>query len=278
MAKALSLLPQAHLPSQPGTPAQDVLQALNQFDPQMNEIDRGVSNPNAYFPIDYDMPYETTLAGVTSMIRVAQLLQSRAIAHLDNNEVDLAEADYLRSFRINRALTNGCSVVNYLAIVGVREIDNAILWEGLRRHAWTDSQLRDIESVLASEDMLDLARKAIRTERAQGLACIRFVQNQHYDLEVSLTQSENLKDTFAKVELLTFLKGRPSGWGKRELIFLSLEMQKQIDAINPGQGTLNSKRLQELEGSQNLVGMGEDQFYARGCLDDTIRQVGSPHC
>ncbi len=39
-----------------GTPAQDVLKALSQIDPQMDEIEVALSNPKAYWPINYDFP------------------------------------------------------------------------------------------------------------------------------------------------------------------------------------------------------------------------------
>jgi hypothetical protein len=142
-------LPDSHLPDQTGTPAQEVLQVLSRFDPQMQQIDSAVSNPNAYFPIDYEMPIATPLGPITKMISVAQLLQLRGVAHLENQETDLAEKDFLFSFRINQPLTKGCLMFNYLVIIGVRAIDNSLVWEGLHRRAWNDAQLHEIDFVLA---------------------------------------------------------------------------------------------------------------------------------
>ena len=40
-------LPEAHLSGAPGTPAQDVLTALHQMDPEMHEIETALDNPHA---------------------------------------------------------------------------------------------------------------------------------------------------------------------------------------------------------------------------------------
>jgi hypothetical protein len=232
-------LPQAHLSPQPASPAQDVLQALTAFDPQLSEIRKALDNPNAYWPTNYGPLFETRFGGITRMISVAKVLQLQAIAHLENGEADLAERDYLFSFRLHQPLTKRCFLVDYLVMLGVRAIDDSILWEGLRRHAWNDTQLREMESALASTDMLALAGKAIQTERAQEIRCMKFVQNGHYDLLGSLTSHPDMEDKWATFEILAFLKCRPSGWGTQGLVFLNNEMQKQIDAIDLSRGTLD---------------------------------------
>ena len=154
-------IPEAHLPEQVGTPAQDVLQALSQFDPDLNEIDAAVSKPDAYWPINYERPFEGFFGGIVRMMDVGKIVQLKAVAHLENHQADLAEKDYRFSFRLNQPLTKGCFLINYLVMVAVRTINDSILWEGLRRHAWSDAQLREMESALASTDMLALASELL---------------------------------------------------------------------------------------------------------------------
>lgn len=229
-------LPDSHLPSQPGTPAQDVLQVLSRFDPQMNEIDAALRNPNAYWPIDYEKPFFSPLSGVVKMIRLAALLRLRAIAHLENHEPGLAEKDYLFFLRLTRPLTKGCILVNYLVTVGVRAIDDSLLSEGFHRHARNDAQLHEMESALASTDMLALAVDSFRTERASMLQNMKGIQGMNYDLGwMALLSSHH-----GLADLLLIPRIRPGGWWNEDRSTYSEGIQTRIGAIDLSRGTLSS--------------------------------------
>jgi hypothetical protein len=228
-------LPQAHLTNPKATPAQDVLQALDQFDPEMKEVEAALSNPNAYWPLNYDRPWDITLGGITSMIRIAQILPLRAAADFDTNQTDLAEKDYLFSFQIERSLSKNCLLINYLVLMGVHAIDNAILWEGLHRHAWNNAQLQEMEAALASTDMLALAAKALRLDRAYSLNTINLTQAWGPDVKVDVAEYDQ--------SVWYFLHIRPAGWWAQDRRAYSLMVQKQINAINPVRGTF-SKTLE----------------------------------
>jgi len=225
-----------HLPDVPGTPAADVLQVLSQFDPELNEIDAAVSNPNAYFPINYKMPFGTPLFGVTSMINVAMLLQLKAVAHLDNHQTDLAEKDYLFSFRLNRPLTKGCFLVNYLVIGASRNLDEAILWEGLRRHAWNDAQLHEMESSLTTTDMLALGSDSLRMERASFVKAVTVAQV----VDTNFIHRLKTRGLACIFESAIF---RPRGWWNEDLSAYSQALQTRIEAMDLSHGTLSSGRF-----------------------------------
>jgi hypothetical protein len=228
-------IPEIRLPKQVGTPAQDVLQALSQFDSELNEIDAAVSNPNAYWPINYERPFDGYLGGITRMISIARVIQLKGVAHLDNHEIDLAEKDYLFSFRLNHPLTKGCFLVNYLVIAGVRTLDDSILWEGLHRHAWNDAQLREMESALASTDLLALAQTSLRVERTAAVRSMQVFQGMDTDIVWKAKVSEDS----ALALLLATAPIRPSGWWDQDRRALCQKVQINIDAIHPDLGTLS---------------------------------------
>jgi hypothetical protein len=225
--------PSSNLSANSSTPAQDVLQVLGRFDPDLAEIDTAISGPGAYFPIDYKMPYATPSSGVTSMIPVAQILQLRGAAHLENHETDLAEKDYLFSVRLCQPLAKGCFLVNFLVIGGVRTIDDSVLWNGLRQHAWNDAQLHEMESALASTDMLSLAVSTLRNERGSFLKTVDVAQT------VDTNISRNLK-TGRFLGLLEYSILRPIGWWDQDRVTYSLTAQKWIDGIDLNQELLHS--------------------------------------
>lgn len=268
-------LPKIHLPSQPGSPAQDVLQALSTFDPQINEVNKAMENPNAFWPTDYNFPFATILGGRTRMISLASFLQLRALAHLENNETDLAEKDYLASFRLERPLMKSCFLVDYLVMAGVRAVDDSILWEGIRRHAWNQVQLQEMEAALGSIDMLAYAQKAIRTERAQAVYSVKFVQNGHDNLVTDISAPGNLEDRWARFEMLAFLTCRPSGWGDRELIYLSSEAQKQIESIDVASGRLDSTYWENWRDPKTWPDLIKINFCMSGILMAPYKKTGS---
>jgi hypothetical protein len=219
-------LPSAHLTGQGTTPAQDVLEVLRRFDPPMNAVDAALSNPEAHWPFNYDRPFETSFRGVTQMIRLAKILQLRGIAHLENGETDLAEKDYLFSFRLNRPLARQGTVISFLISAGVRAIDDSILFEGLRRHAWNASQLQEMESGLALSDILAAGANSLRFERASALQSIKYTQVDdprlaHGDEDISFF-----------IGVLHWLRLRPSGWWDLDRCAYSLGMQRVIDSID----------------------------------------------
>ena len=218
------------------TPAMNILQVLSQFDPELNEIDNAVSNPNAYFPIDYQMPFATPGFGVTSMISVAKILQLKAVAHLENHQIDLAEKDYLFSFRINHPLTKGCFLVNYLVIAGVRRLDESILWEGLRRHVWNDAQLHEMESSLAATDMLALGSDSLRIERASFVKAVEVAQV----VDTNFVRRLKARGLACIFESAMF---RPRGWWHEDQLTYSQALQRRIEAIDLAKGTLSSDRF-----------------------------------
>jgi hypothetical protein len=236
-------LPQANLSAEIGTPAQDVLHALSQFDPEMNEVEAAVSNPHAYWPLNYDKPWDITLGGITGMLQVARVLPLRAVAHLDNREVDLAKKDYLCSFKLNRPLAQHCLLINYLVMIGVRSIDDAILWEGIHRHAWDNVQLQEMEATLTSTDMLALAAKTLRLERAWSLNTTSLTQAWGPDVKVNVTEYD--------LSMWYFFHIRPKGWWDQDRCAYSFMVQQQIDAIDPVQGVFN--KIPEHDSSHSIM-------------------------
>jgi len=227
-------LPQAHLTDPKATPAQDVLQALSQFDAEMKEVEIALKNPNAYWPLNYDRPFDDRIEGITSMIRIAEVLPLRATAHLDNHETDLAERDYLLSFQTDQSLANKCLLINYIVIFGVCAIDNAILWEGLHRHAWNDAQLREMELALASTDMLALGAQTFRTERARVHQTMKMMQAGDPKL------FQDLEEEDQQAAIWRIFQIRPRGWWNEDRLHYSLMVQKAIEGINVAHGTINS--------------------------------------
>jgi len=231
-------LPQSPLTQTNSTPAQDVLQALGQFDSDLTKIDTAVSNQAAYWPIDYEKPFISNLDGNSCLDGPTDVVVLKGVAHLDNHEVDRAERDYLFSFRLSQPLLKGCFLINYGMISYIRSSADLILWEGLHRHAWDDAQLHEMESALAASDMLALAKQTLRIERACTIASIDFIKNGGGD-QLRAAGGVAEFDKYGYYDAVRQLNYRPSGEWDQDKTFYAKSMQERIEAIHLDRGTMD---------------------------------------
>jgi len=232
----------SHVTDSSGTPAEDVLKALAQYDSILNEIDQAVSNPNAYWPIDYEHPLWGFLGGISSSGAILRVVELRAVAHLENSEPALAEREFLFSINLGRPSIKGCFAVNYLSLASITKRSDDILSEGLRRHSWSDAQLREMELALASSDMLALGSNSLCLERAGFIQTIKVEQEMNADV---VGYAGRYSPYYYRLSLfnLPLSRLRPSGWWNQDRVNLCRATQVHLDAINLSQGTLDAAKF-----------------------------------
>ena len=231
-------VPEAKLGAREIAPAEDVLLALSQFSPELNEIETALRNPNAFWPINYDRPFETPLASETRLLHVAGVLALRATANLNENRAGLAFEDYVFSFDLNRGLFHGAPIIFYLIGIADRKIDDRILWEGIRRHAWNAAQLHEIAVKLSDINLLAEAKSALRVERAEGLQTFASVQSP--DEKTKEFMRAALGSGFDVPPNLLY--ARPSGWWGQDRRQYALQNQIRIEAIHLQDGVFDKLR------------------------------------
>jgi hypothetical protein len=101
---------------------------------------------------------------------VAQVLYLRALAELEANQPEKALADVNLAFRWNDSIHTDPFVIDHLVRIAVQSIIMQPIWQGLATHAWTDAQITELENELGSEDYLADFHRAMRGERAGGIA------------------------------------------------------------------------------------------------------------
>lgn len=233
----------SHITDSNGTPAQDVLTALGQYDSLLSEINTAVSNPNAYWPIDYEHPFWGFLGGISSLGAIRQILELKAVAHLENREPALAEKEFLFSISLGRPSTKeGSFLVNYLTLASITNHSEEIISEGLHRQSWNDAQLREMEATLASMDMLPLAVQSIRCERAGLIQTMKIEEEMNADVVGNTGWYSPYYYALALFRL-PLSQLRPSGWWDQDRANLCREVQSYLNAINVDRGTLDPSRF-----------------------------------
>lgn len=222
-----------------GTPAEDVLKSLSQYDSILNEIDEAVSNSNAYWPVNRPSGVQasTYIGGMTATAQLSSVIELKAVAHLESHAPDLAEKDYFFCFRLNRPLTNQVTLINFECAISVQRATHTILFEGLHRHIWSLSQLEQMENVLGKTDLLAFALDGIRADRDSMLKDMDVFQHFHWDVVNEAANSEPYY--FLRLNLLPLSRIRPDGWWNIDRSTYSREIQNHIDAIHLPEATLS---------------------------------------
>ncbi len=145
----------------------DPLQALKAIDPELEEISQASRRPFAQFPISLEMRY---LRLYLSLRQATQIFLLRATARMDQGQSSLALEDVKTLFGISKAASEPPSLMSLMMEVGMVCADLQPVWEGLAAHRWDESQLVEIQQMLAQRDFLDAGLRGMKGERAFAIA------------------------------------------------------------------------------------------------------------
>ncbi len=165
------------VPTQPGTPAADVLLALSKHNSTIEALRQASRRPYSRLPLDYEnrpaaatemFPYLVDLKSCT------QVLQLRAIAELQEGESQKAADDAKLILRLSDSLRTPPFLISYLVHIATTSIALQSIYEGLAKHQWTDAQLMQLEQALAESDFLKDCRFSLRSDEAGSLSTIDY--------------------------------------------------------------------------------------------------------
>lgn len=156
-------------PASPGRPAQDILVALSKYDSELKELaEAAAQRPHCRFPIEYDYPavFDILLPHLAILRNLSSLAQLRAIARIDLGQTDAALADLKLNLRLSQTIAEEPVLISHLVRLGTLTQNLQTIREGLVRHAWSDTQLAEIDQALAAINVLAEYKFAMRGERA----------------------------------------------------------------------------------------------------------------
>ncbi len=153
------------LPALPGSPAEDVAQALKVFDAQMAVVTEGTRRPYSIFPIAYEDGPATLLPHLAKIKELTTVFTLRAVARLESGQPDGALDDFRAALVLAESAKDEPLMISQLVRYACLQIALQTLWEGQVRHLWSDSQLQEFQDRLGAIDMLPGMRRALAGER-----------------------------------------------------------------------------------------------------------------
>jgi hypothetical protein len=164
-----------------GNDGEIVLTALNKFEPDLKELRAAAaSRPFSRFPIEYHYkpPGAISLPHLASIKGLSLVCDLRAIAELDSHRSADALADLQLALRLSDSIRNEPFLIDHLVRIATLNLVMQGIREGLTRHAWSDSQLAELGTNLASIDLLSEYGSAIRGENAMHISGIDYMRSQ----------------------------------------------------------------------------------------------------
>ncbi len=166
------------VPSQPQSPAVDVLLALSRNNSTIEELRQSGQLPYSRFPLEYDKedPSAMTLSHLAALKGCAPVLELRALAELQNGQSDQALADIKLIFRLVDSIRTEPILISHLVRMVMVNFALQPVWEGLAEHNWSDAQLAAIDQELDRLDFPADYKLAMRGECADDVGTIGFLE------------------------------------------------------------------------------------------------------
>lgn len=145
-------------------PARDVLRGLEHYAPQFKEWSEWKNRPHCRFSYDYSSGVGRQLP-LSMFIDAVKLFDLRLRAHLAVHESAAALADFQDGLQAYRALQDEPTLLAAMLRIYVLSFTLNGVADGLKYRAWSDDELRQMETELAKVRVWQDYRLALSSER-----------------------------------------------------------------------------------------------------------------
>jgi len=226
--------PQFPVAAEAQTPARDVLLAVSKFDAVLDELARAAAErPLARYPHAYELGYFAQTDTHRTLNDVVRVLCLRAVARMDEGQIDDAFADVELAFRLADSPRQEPWLHSHVAIRHPMFTDALQpVWEGLARHQWREPQLAALQQRLARLDLLAEQAVALRGETVMQADLIQRVRR----LATGQTRRlnplhEDPQEAVEKFWVFVLRRFYPVGWLCQDEV-LTYRFLRPIDTIS----------------------------------------------
>jgi hypothetical protein len=246
--------------AQSANDSEAVVTALNKFEPDLKELrEAAASRPLSRFPIEYNYkpPSGILLPHLASVKGLSLVCDLRAAAELESHRSADALADLQLALRLSDSIRNEPFLIDHLVRISTLNLVVQGVREGLSRHAWSDLQLAELGTNLASIDLLSEYAHGMGGENAMHISGIDYMRSQglrgsHFDAPDEFQPGSGS------------FRWMPSGWYYQNMVMLGEYSRDYllpaIDAsnrvVNPASGDLMLRSL-------SMQKLGPYNFFAK---------------
>lgn len=222
-----------------------LLAAMRQRAELYRQVEEAVARPQVYWPIPYEEGLNAQVPQISCLLDFGKAFTLRAVVSLEIGKSGDAYRDWLVVQRLAESQMGEPLLISHLAGLSVENLSQQVVWDGLRRGAWSDVQLRDIESRLAGKNIARDFQQGMRGERAGILAVLS--ETPYRRLFSLISPVDDEANFVGELLAFTLIYWRPQGWldlEKREYARL-LQDYLISGLVSPG-GRYEVARFEEI--------------------------------
>ena len=191
--------------------APSVLDALKTNEAEFAELRIASRRPYSRYPVNYDVadPGAILLRHLGRLRGYCGRLELKACAELALGRSEEALDDIKLSFSVADSAKGEPDLISYLVRIACLQMATQPIWEGLAEYAWSDAQLRELETHLQEYDFVADLKPTLDAERAWGIGIIDYVKSA---AKVGTLSDSGNEDP----SLMLLARIGPSGWFDQE--------------------------------------------------------------
>lgn len=237
--------------------APSVLDGLKTNEAVFAELRSASQRPYSRYPVVYDLedPWGILLPHLGNLRQVCWRLNLKACAELAASQSENALEDVKLMLSLTDSVKGEPLLISYLVRIACLQITTHAIWEGLAEHAWSDSQLQQIQSRLQQYDFVADLKRPLDTERAAGVLTVDLIQKKGLGYLLALGSSEatgppDVRMTGWMTSVISFFI--PHGWYYQEKLsycrLFQVELEGTCDAahrrVSPNRIASNARELE----------------------------------
>ncbi|MEO6848006.1 MAG: hypothetical protein ABI443_10305 [Chthoniobacterales bacterium] len=164
---------------------------LSPLQPLLNHIAELAKRPYAQYPVDYENNIRMNLRHISPLLQCSQILRARAEANLILGNSQSAFDDVMLMFHLEDTLKTEPVLISLLVRGAIIENILRVIDNGLKGHAWTNSNLADFEKQLSEYHLIHDLTFVIRAERGGFNDCIEGITKRAGAAKVIVTMVES---------------------------------------------------------------------------------------
>lgn len=241
--KVPKITPRSRTPQERAAAATNVLAALQDYDPALQQLREAMKRPEMRYPVDYgvEQPFSILLPHLSNIRRVSSLLSVRASAHLALGNSEAAAQDVVLGLHLVRSFQHEHLLISFLVQIACLQTTAQPIWEGMVLQRWTDTQLVAIQQHAEQLNLLRSLQVALEMERAATVTTIDWIKKAK-----SGQRYQALGEPAGAVgeTSLSFASFMPRGWWDMEKVSFARMFE---DGIGPISKALKSGSFAESE-------------------------------
>jgi hypothetical protein len=204
-----------------------VLADLASSETELDQLRAASDRPYARYPVVYDLdnPWGILLPHLGNIKRTVQRLQLRACSELAAGRSDDALADIKLMLYLADSVKTEPFLISYLVRLACVHLAIQPVWEGLAEHAWTDTQLQELQARFQQYDFFPQMEQSLASERAAAILTAELLERGKYHLNDLTDDPSHAGSSLANL----FGRMVPRGWYYLEQLHYCQLFQLQLN-------------------------------------------------